>query len=155
MVIKLTRYQKDYLRILVLLVLPALGFFYQEDIKDLFRLTGESTAYEFNKASIKDAVDWLERQCNDGVCLDSVDWKCGFEIDWYDTTDGDFNKCVIDVALRVKPWTSLNTISKYCGKKNAVFVGASAANPENRKKMCASIGGQWGVLSPAPAIYFN
>jgi len=147
--------QKESLAIVVFIVLPAAGFLFQEDIKDLFRLTGNNTVYDFQKASVETAVDWLTRQCNNGKCLDPIDWTCGFEFGDYSDADNSFQNCFDYAVLNAKPWTTLDTVRKYCGKRSAKFVGSSTGNPDRKKQLCAKNGGQWSAVSPEPKIDFN
>lgn len=97
--------------------------------------------------------------CNNGECLDELDWKCGFEIDLFDVQFPDnqikidrgstdqLHDCFNDVADIAKPWVKLDKIRKFCGKKFARFTGNNYSPGE-----CKKAGGTWGKITPAQPV---
>jgi len=86
------------------------------------------------------------RMCNDGECLDSVDWKCGMELEYFAHSD-QLSDYFYAIARKGKPWTSLDAAGKYCGKRFSTFVGHYG-----RPKEFKEAGGEWGKTKLAPRI---
>jgi hypothetical protein len=58
--------------------------------------------------------------CDGGVCLNKIDWICGFE------NNDDLDKvgdCFTSIVRRVPPWVKLDVIRKFCGVSLAQFTG--------------------------------
>lgn len=121
---------------------------YGDEALDLFRLDGQDTVYDYQIADTDEAVDWMIKMCHDGECLETVDWRCGFAIDYLAQND-EIDECFYAVKKRAKPWTTLDAIRKYCGKQLAKFTGEYGT-----KNDCKAEGGSWGKLSPPPHIDF-
>ena len=79
---------------------------------DHFGLNGKSTVADFRAASATTQAHFLKSLCNDGVCLHSIDWKCGFSTsadpyNEFDTGWMDFNEgtreCFISLVRKAPP----------------------------------------------------
>ena len=93
-----------------------------------FGLSGNSSAYDYLTSSIAKRVKFSQLMCDDGVCLDPIDWKCGFTVnspkfqseqflDW----DEAVNQC-FDKMVRVVPvYTELDKVRKICGRRYMQF----------------------------------
>ena len=77
---------------MVAVVLIAFGVFralraYDSDMGVQTELTPTNTAHDFRVASKSARSRWLEKMCDDGVCLDPIDWKCGFSFTSVEASD--------------------------------------------------------------------
>lgn len=119
------------------------------NILDFFRLDDDDTIYDYKTASRDQRLSWiLERKCRASGCLEPIDIMCGMEIEPYTHVEA-MNNCFYSVIKRAKPWTTLGTVTTYCGKRFAKFVGYYGD-----KKDCREAGGTWGKVSPKPHIDF-
>jgi hypothetical protein len=127
---------------------------YYNSFLDLFRMNGQTTVTEYLESDADARVDWILRMCNDGECLDEIDWDCGLYLELPET-----QKCVTDILLQVKPYIHLDTLRKYCGKKHSTRVNLQnysyeIRNPGESIKRCEANGGKWHTLKNMPQIQF-
>ncbi|MCL4837055.1 MAG: hypothetical protein KJ058_03695 [Thermoanaerobaculia bacterium] len=115
-------------------------------VKDLFRLDGHDTVYDFHTASIEDRVDFLRTACDHGECIMREDWECGFFLDG----GPEVRDCISDVAGRAKSWVTLDAVRKLCGQRFMLFKGDLYGNRDK----CLELHGVWGQPSPAPRVVF-
>lgn len=119
----------------------------------LFGLTGASTAYDYLSAPGGTKFHFYQHLCDDGVCLDRVDWECGFTIaspkfehpKFLNTREA-IQSCFSDVVTKVPVYIWLDEIRKMCGRAYMVF------DPESQwmtAEKCKSLGGQWAVKGKA------
>src|SRR5688572_22580748 len=78
--------------VLIAIVLIAIGGFlvvrtYDSDVGVQAPLTPTNTVHDFHVASKSARSRWLEEMCDDGVCLDPIDWKCGFSFTSTEASD--------------------------------------------------------------------
>ncbi len=112
-----------------------------------FGLTGSSTVGEYLSSGSEETFDWRMDACCDGVCLNKVDWKCGF-------TNGDeetHERCMESLIPSLSPSERLGRVARYCGIRGAKFVGTTDSTPDE----CESAGGRWGVKSKPPRLKFK
>lgn len=130
-------------------ILAILGyiFIYQMDMFKIFNLYGDSTVSDFKEVKTEEAVEWMQHMCRDGVCLDKIDWRCGFTVQWQ---INEIQDCFHELVFKVEDETELDVLRKYCGKKHAQFSGLRESKSE-----CESLGGRWGVLSSPPSLYYH
>ena len=107
----------------------------------LFGLSGDNTTYDFMAAPDSRSVAFIMKLCDGGVCLNELDWKCGFE---NNEDDNKVEDCFWSMIKKVPPWVRLDQVRKFCGVSLAQFAGARGeVNPER----CAAAGGKWGTKS--------
>lgn len=132
----------DGIGCLALVILAVIGLRWGERIKDIFRLSGEDTVYEYHTADVEDQIDFLMRMCHGGTCLRPIDWKCGFSTD----DEEKVRDCFDATVAKSKPWVRLDTVRKMCGRQFASFTGERYGDP----KECKRLGGRWGEKPPWP-----
>jgi hypothetical protein len=72
-----------------------------ETYRDWFGLKESSTVFEFRASSEGAKSYWLEKMCNNGRCLHTVDWTCGFSIGrMHPNEDGDPEVDEFDANVR-------------------------------------------------------
>jgi hypothetical protein len=113
---------------------------YVELYYDRFGLDSKSTISDYRLGSWSARLHWLNRMCNNGVCLDPIDWKCGFSFDEGGILDG-VNSCFIANVMNAPLADTLGKLRLLCGRKYMVFTGTLNASQDE----CAKAGGQWGV----------
>lgn len=118
----------------------------------LFGLNGDNTVYDFMAASSDARIDWMLNMCNDGECLNKIDWRCGF--DNHDNYDEVVSDCFYKLAPKLEPWVKIDLLRKYCGVGYAKFTGTTGS-PER----CKAKGGTWGqkskVILPDRSLWDN
>lgn len=122
---------------------------FKELYYDAFGLGPKDTVADFRKASPSFQERWLEKMCNGGDCLHSVDWACGFstsktlhsEIDTgWESFDHNVKVCFRSLVRQAPLSDSLGKLRLICGRRYMVFAGDVDASPEG----CAKAGGKWG-----------
>ena len=117
----------------------------------VFGLDGTSSTYSFNSASFHKQRKFLNRACDDGVCLHPTDWACGFTVDshlfrherfrdWHEAVID----CIGDVALKVEAWTALDRVRKVCGRHYMTFDPTLVGDTPKSREACSLAGGKWG-----------
>jgi hypothetical protein len=114
-----------------------------------FGLSPTSTVADYRAASEGAKSYWLDRMCNNGVCLHRVDWECGFSMAPAHPVEFDpdvevFNanvrKCFTGLVAKAPLADNLGKLRLICGRRHMVFAGETYSDP----KKCAEAGGQWG-----------
>lgn len=104
-----------------------------------FGLGANSTVAEYRGASETARAYWLDKICNDGRCLDTIDWLCGFAL--IDRTSDDPDAATDAYVTKVTScFKSLIAISPLrgrisrlrliCGRRYMSFVGNQYSTPK-------------------------
>jgi hypothetical protein len=118
-----------------LVVIAVIGWHLVRDTDfylQFFGLDGKNTVYDYHTARIPVSVYWDMHMCNNGRCLTSRDWACGYE-------NGDqlaVDQCFQHRAEQVPVWWRLDRLRKECGHSLMVYTGVYLD-----QKRCASLGG--------------
>jgi hypothetical protein len=111
-------------------------------------LDGRSTAYDYMSSTTETRLRFTNNLCDNGVCLDEVDWRCGFTIDslefesenhndWNDAVES----CFTQLARVAPVYTKLDKIRKICGRHYMQFDPLSGETIQK----CTKVNGKWGV----------
>jgi len=119
--------------------------------RDWFGLKGSSTVSEFRASSEGAKSYWLQKMCNNGRCLHTVDWMCGFSLSRMhpiedhdpdvDEFDANVRRCFMSLAGKAPLTDTLDKLRLICGRHHMIFAGELYHTPQE----CAKVGGQWGA----------
>jgi hypothetical protein len=114
-----------------------------------FGLKADSTVADYRAASDWAKVYWLDKMCDNGVCLHQIDWRCGFSISTEHPVEHDLDVenfdagvrlCFTSIVTKAPLAEALGKLRLICGRRYMVFAGELYSTPRE----CAEAGGQWG-----------
>ena len=114
----------------VVVIFCGYQFYKSDTFLNMFGLSHNDTVYDFFQASQKEQTYFLKNSCNDGKCLSSSHWYCGYNIDdnmsksFWDW-DSSYAWCLSREIKNAKSHKKLGDIVLSCGIANSYVEGFS------------------------------